>query len=290
MHISLRTLLPALALSLLFASPLEQPARAADPKTEARSLGQAAGEAVKNRDFARAIELLERAVQLDPHRDVRWNLARSYQFRGQQLAEEGDVDGAKAHLESARQRFDELARVSAKDVVSAREQIAQIDLLVAELSKSVEPVEEPSPPEPIVTPVAPEPQPDTMPEPMVHAAPESGSTLLVPAAITTGTGVLLAAAGIYFLLDAGDLRSSVRDAADESGFIASMTQTRARSIEGEADTSELLGVMGVALGSAALVTGTVLFFLDGPPKSSQSTTVSLLPTSHGTTLFVQGSF
>lgn len=96
-----------------------------------------------------------------------------------------------------------------------------------------------------------------------HAVTTTGWVLL-------GAGVALAGAGGGLLGHAGALRGDVRDAKAAGDPATGMTRAQALANEDDADLQATLGVVGLAVGGAALTTGVVLLLVgDAPPPRTQ---------------------
>ncbi len=94
--------------------------------------------------------------------------------------------------------------------------------------------------------------------------------------ILLGAGVALAGAGGGLLGHAASLRGDVRDAKASGEPATGMTRVQALANQDDADLQGTLGVVGLAVGGAALTTGVVLLLVgDGaPPKTRLSADVA----------------
>lgn len=298
------------------AAPPAPPAQTAP--AEAQELSKRAKVAFDAKNFEEAVGLAEQLYALWAIPETLWTLARAHQGLGRQLGDLGKLERARHHLADARTRFEEFARIfedglaaeraeirkldradperASLEVVAsrfeeglknARVQMEALDLELAALADRSK--------QPDVEPTEPGPEPGTViapsraPSVSSEVDREDGDTFTVPAIVATGAGVILTGLGIYFLLDAEDTRASVHDAADETGIISSMTQARARALQDQADTRAAVGVASIAVGGAAIITGTILFLID-EPATRQGTTISLRSAGRDATLSIHGTF
>ena len=98
--------------------------------------------------------------------------------------------------------------------------------------------------------------------------------------ILTGSGVLLAGAGGFYLWKADDERSEITSAADEFGVIVGLTEAEAIEINEQADTYELAGTVLLGWGAAMIVGGVVTWLLnESTDDDAPSTTFWITPGS-----------
>ncbi len=196
-----------------------------------------------------------------------------------ELRAEGDAHVAASRLSDAIERY-EASRQGYHELVVAYPDradhfgapIGELDGVIADLRVRMAP-----------PPVAPEAIPPKLP-------PVRERPYATAGAVTIGAGVVALGTGLYFLIDAADLRASVNDAADDTGFIDSMTQKRAQSISDEADRGALVGAIATVLGGVAIVGGTILVMVEVERPSDGRVDVTVSPIAGGAFVMARGGF
>lgn len=299
-----RLLVLAVALSCALPSPPALSAVPADtPSDVAKALTAQAKSAIDEGRLDEALELAVRAHEVYPGPGTLWNVADLHWRLGQRHGASGDYAGALEHLSAARTW---LGSAEAPDTYAA--EVAERLRLIEEERASIEAARasaaareaaeraatEPAATEPPTTDPAAAPeataQVEQPPTTLEVVEVERENPLMGPGIVAAGAGVVLAGIGAYLLLDAGNTRDSVRDAADGSGLITSMSQRQAQALEDEADTRAAFGVAAVAVGGAAIVTGAIMIFAGDAPATRQGTSVTLSATGRDAALLVRGSF
>jgi tetratricopeptide (TPR) repeat protein len=232
---------------------------------QARQKFEAGKKAYNIGDFDNAIELWKQAYEYRDDPIFLYNVAQAYRQKG---------DAQKA-IFFYRAYLREEPRARNRNEVEAR---------IAELQKQVDsqppPTPEPEPPRPV-----PASEPATQPATPTPSAPTAeaaeadtlhpGKGMKITGLVTGGVGVAALAAGVVFTLRAKSIQSDLETAA-RSG------QPWSKDLvdkEATGRTSSTLGLVGIGVGAAALVTGVTLFWLGARKDSAaaRETEVSVVP-------------
>jgi len=194
-------------------------------------------------DFDRAIELWKQAYEYRDDPIFLYNIAQAYRQKG---------DAQKAIF---------FYRAYTRESPRARNR-AEVEARIVELQKILDAQPPPEPPKPEPEPAPPAPPP---PAPVVAAeVPEPpppdehpGQSLVVGGWITGGAGAAVLATGIVFALKARSISDDL-EAQNKAG-VPWTPALRDRESDGQRDST--IGVVGITVGAAAVVTGATLVWL-----------------------------
>lgn len=268
---------------------LQGVALAADPGDAAKdveTLYREAMDAVQREDFAIAATKFDVAYAKQDDHVLLWNAARAHHQAG--------------HLELARKRYRACLQHPS---FPADKRTAVADYLV-EIEVAMRADEPPSgpaadPPGPVPVESLPSPQSEPVadvavpPPPKTPAPGDDDGPGWFPW-VLAGTGVVLIGAGITLQLvaegDRDDLREDLK--VTEGNVVTGVTQHDAYDQEEDANGTSTLGVIGMAVGGAALMTGVVWIVADAvsdePSRSSVHVTGGIGP--DGPSVGIQGRF
>lgn len=233
---------------LCVAVALGAPPVAAEPRTDkerstlARQAFEEGKKAYNVGDFDRAIELWKQAYEYRDDPIFLYNIAQSYRQKG---------DAQKAIF---------FYRAYTRESPRAKNR-AEVEARIVELQKIASAPPPPEPPKPEPEPPPPPPPP---PAPAVTVEPEPppaverpGQPLVVGGWITGGAGAAVLATGIVFALKGRSISDDL-EAQNKAG-VPWTPALRDRESEGQRDTT--IGIVGITVGAAAVITGATLVWL-----------------------------
>jgi len=194
-------------------------------------------------EFEKAIDLWKQAYEYRDDPIFLYNIAQAYRQKG---------DPPKA-IFFYRAYLRESPRAKNRADVEAR--ITELQKLIDAQPPPEPPKPEPEPPPPPPVVVTPAPLPPPVDEPVVSAHP--GQPLVIGGLVTGGVGVAALATGVVFFLKS---RSIASDLEQQNRDGVPWTQAlRDKESEGKRDST--LGAVGIAVGTAAVLTGATLVWL-----------------------------
>ncbi|HEX2731508.1 MAG TPA: tetratricopeptide repeat protein [Polyangiaceae bacterium] len=225
----------------------------------------------KLRDYRRAVEKFIQAYAIDHDPNLLFNIARCYE----QL---GDV-------EAAIEKYEEFVKMPGADTQGrqrAYDSLNQLHQLANTPKVELEPTREEQHTE----------QAPPKPEPAPPVARESGPGLLPW--VLLGAGVLTSAAGatVYYLGQSDHQDVENQPNFGEPGRVVGMTRTEAKALVDSGDQKKLMGLAGLGVGGALLITSAVLFIWSGDTSNEESATpqAALVPLREGAGLWITGRF
>lgn len=245
----------------------QSPTRPSAPVALAEQYAEQAFEAYEQRDFARAIQLYERALDAAPSADILYNIARVYDLglvdrrRATDYYERyvADPGAVTARIEVARSRLEELR---ASEPASGERAGAATNVPLADIARDF----------PL----------DTAPpaRPRQAVEPDGGLRPLETAAVTLGSmGLVGIGVGIGFGIAARARSDDWQHDCDGNACRSPESVEAAES----ARRSATVATVGLSAGGGLLALGAALWLIDsGRERSARQNTLQLAPFVHGT--------
>jgi tetratricopeptide (TPR) repeat protein len=274
-------------LAVLAASPAhaQEGGVAGDAEARARELTDSGRRHYDVGEYDEAIADYREAYRLSPRPGLLFNLGQAFRLKGDCLTATRmyrnylRLEPGSKHRELVEQHLAALAECAAE------REAAGASAAASEGSETEPPPAEPEPEPPPVEEVAPPPSPAVRDEPVVVVRRERpGRTRRVTGLVIGATGLVAAAAGGYFALDA-------RRAADEvsRGFEEGADWSELEGTDARGRRSEVIGVGLLATGAAAVVCGATLYAL-GWRADRQAVHAVVVPVDRGAGVEVSWRF